>query len=489
MFFKIWLSFSRDPKSKTNGSCFVISLSLIAMYLLQSCAPFKPELRADLADGLPQSYSLFTGQADLSQPWWRSFAAPELAILINAAFANNFSLKEAWARLMQTKALAKKAGAAFFPEIAAEADALSGRQRSSDRVDPTIGFQDFSLGLVSSYELDLWGRIRSEQEAAAAQVNASQEDLYAARMTLSAEVAQRWINIISQELQKRLLEKQLETNRIFLELIELRFRKSMVSALDVYQQRQVVESIEAEIPLVEAQKKLFEHQLALLMGKPPAAPLPIAVKKLPQPNALPAAGLPADLLANRPDIRSAGALLKAADWQVAAARANRLPAISLRAGATYGEGDLDILFDNWLLRLAASLSAPLFDGGRRTAELQRSQAAADENLWTYRRTVLTAFKEVEDALVSETKQRAHIDALKKVYATASKGLEEAISRYRNGLSDYLPVLTQLITVQNLERDLIRQETVLLLYRVALHRALGGAWMRNYDPATRNVSNS
>ena len=168
--------------------------------------------------------------------------------------------------------------------------------------------------------------------------------------------------------------------------------------------------------------------------------------------------------------------LQAADWQVSAARAKRLPAISLTARATYGSGDLSLLFDNWLLSLAGNLTAPLFDAGRRAAEVDRTRAVVDERLWAYRQVVLTALKEVEDALVSEEKQRQHIKALRQQIDAAKKALNEAGERYLKGLNDYLPVLTQLLSVQNLERDLIRREAELLVARVGLYRALGGSWM-------------
>jgi outer membrane protein, multidrug efflux system len=306
-------------------------------------------------------------------------------------------------------------------------------------------------------------------------MQASRADLHTAMMTVAAEIADRWVRIISQRLQKQLLEKQLESNLTFLELIELRFRKAMVSALDVYQQKQAVESVRAKIPLVEAEAQLLMHDLAVLLSRPPRADLDLHQAKMPAVGPLPAIGLPADLLANRPDVRAAGKRLKAAQWQVAAARANRLPALRLTAGAQYTNSDLDLLFDSWLLNLAGNLTAPLFDGGRRAAAVDQRRAQMDENLWAYRRTVQSAIKEVEDALVSENRLREHIQGLKAASTAARKGFEEAVWRYRNGLSDYLPVLTQLLAVQDLERNLISQKAQLVLYRVGLHRALGGGW--------------
>ena len=140
-----------------------------------------------------------------------------------------------------------------------------------------------------------------------------------------------------------------------------------------------------------------------------------------------------------------------------------------------------VLFDNWILSLAGNLAAPIFDGNRRAAEVDRRQALVDENLFAYRQAVLTAIKEVDNALVIESKQREHIKGLEKVESAARKALEEAGVRYRNGLNDYLPVLTQLLAVQRLERDLIRQRANLFNARISLYRALGGTWTESLTP--------
>jgi NodT family efflux transporter outer membrane factor (OMF) lipoprotein len=396
--------------------------------------------------------------------------------LIDEALSNGFTLKEAWARLRQARALAVQAGAERYPDLTGSASADFTRRRSEITANGSEASESYALGLVSSYELDLWGRIRSQREAALFNVKASAADLQTANITVAAEVADRWVRIISLRLQKLLLDEQLANNLTFLELIELRFRNGMVSALDVYQQKQAVENVRARIPLVEAETQLLMHELAVLIGRPPRSELGLTRMDLPVIGRLPAVGLPADLLANRPDVRAAGMRLKAADWQVAAARANRLPALRFIADGQYGGSDLDLLFETWLLRLAANLTAPIFDGGRRAAEVDLTRAQADENLWAYRRTVLTAVKEVEDALTSETRQRELIKVLEAAKAAARKGLDEAISRYRRGLSDYLPVLTQLLTVQDLERNLISQQEQLILFRVGLYRALGGGWL-------------
>ena len=450
-------------------------ITIIIMWTV-SCSPFTPREIPDAAGRLPETYALYNGDADLSTPWWESVGSAELNRLINEALAESFTLKEAWARLQQSRAVAVQAGADGYPYLEGFASTDLTRRRTPSPGGGVDGSDTYSLGLFSSYEVDLWGRVRGQREAAQYTLAATGADFQTARITIAAQVADRWVQLLSQQLQKRLLERQLENNLIFLDLIELRFRKAMVSALDVYQQKQVVENVRARIPLVEAQAQLLRHQLAVLLGRPPRAQLGLSQAALPVIGQLPAVGLPADLLASRPDVRAAGMRLKVAQWQVAVARANRLPALQLTAGAQYGASSMDLLFDTWLLNLAADLTAPLFDGGRRAAEVDRTRAEVDENLWTYRQVVLTAIKEVEDALESESRQREHIEGLEFVMAAARSGLEEAIQRYRRGLSDYLPVLTQLIAVQDLERDLIEQQETLIRYRIALYRSLGGAWI-------------
>ena len=447
---------------------------LASLFLVFSCHSFQPQPIPDAAGEIPETFALYTEVPATTAPWWDAFGSEELTRLIDDALQGSFSLKEAYARLVQVRSMAVQAGAGRYPEVSATGSARAERTRSETTTSGSVGRQIFGLGLTGSYELDLWGRVRSQKEAALLDAEASKEDLYTATITVTAEVADRWIRIISRQRQKLLLEKQLQNNLTFLELIELRFRKAMVSALDVYQQKQTVENVRARIPLVEAETQVLLHDLALLLGRAPRSDLGLKEDTLPYIGMLPPIGLPGDLLANRPDVRSAGIRLESTRWQVAEARANRLPAIRLTAGAQYGGGDFDLLFDTWVVNLAANLTAPLFDGGRRAAEVDKRRAMAQENLWAYRRTIMTAIKEVEDALVNETRQREHIQGLIAVREAAQRGFEEAAQRYRNGLIDYLPVLTQLLAVQELDRNLIDQQAKLILFRIGLHRALGGS---------------
>jgi len=496
------------------------------------CADFLPQRNAPAEGELPGSFSQSLAEATANDRWWQDFESPELDALVDEALAGNLTLRQAWARLAQSGSTAVQAASALYPELSFEADAgytrsvtttegtsgasfgsqvrttvvnglasgisnalsgnsgetgtggasaggslsggaTAGGESSSQRV--TAETRQFGLSLAASYELDVWGRIASTYRAARFDVDASREDLESTAMTLVAEVVQRWLGILEQQALHEVLTAQVETNRTYLELVELRFRKSLASALDVYQQRQAVSEVESQFPLVEAQEQLLRHELALLLGRAPASELAAGgydLERLPPP---PDTGLPADLLVNRPDVRAALARLEAADRRVAAARADRLPAIRLSGGIGYNAADITSIFDDWFLNLAAGLTAPLFDGFRRQAEVERTLAVVEERLANYRLTVLTAIKDVEDALVRERRQREYIDALTRQQENTRNELREATERYRKGQNDYLPVLTALGRTQALTRTLVGARTDLLVYRLNLYRALGGSW--------------
>jgi multidrug efflux system outer membrane protein len=442
-----------------------------AVLLLSSCALFAPDKRTDLNKNIPEHFSLYSDETpDIENRWWETFNSPELSGLIDEALTNSPSLQQSWARLAQAEAIAVQVGAARYPALGYDGEAAA--RKSSIDYDTT---KAYSLGLNTSYELDLWGRVKSQTQAAALDFEASREDLNTAMITLSSQVAINWIGIVAQRLQTDVIYRQLEANRTSLELIELRFRKSLSSALDVYQQRQTVAATESRIPLAELREELIFNALAALLGKADFQSMEITDEQLPTIGTLPAIGIPAEVLANRPDVRRAGLNLRAADWSVSAARADRLPAIRLSASARYASSDADDLFDDWFANLAGSLAGPIFDGGSRKAEVERTRAVVDERLAAYRETVINAINEVEDALISESKQQEYIIKLDERLTASRRSYEESINRYRNGLIEYTTVLIQLNTLQGLERDRVAAQYDLLQYRINLYRALGGSW--------------
>jgi NodT family efflux transporter outer membrane factor (OMF) lipoprotein len=356
-------------------------------------------------------------------------------------------------------------------------DALQTLTSKAESTESTTTTESYGLGLTTSYELDLWGRLRAAEKSANLDLAATREDFYNVVQTVAAQVALTWLDILQDEQILDVLHEQLKANQTNLELVELRYRKGLATALDVFQQRQAVAQVETTVPPYEARLQSLHHQLAVLIGMPPRTDLALATTTYPEIGDLPDRGLPADLLANRPDVRAAGLRLRSADWAVSAARADRLPSIRLSASAIYTANEWDLLFDNWMATLAASVTGPIFDAGLRKAEVQRTRYVVDENLAAYKEAVVIAVQEVEDALVYEARQRDFIEALARQLGAAQNSYNEALNRYRKGLNDYLPVLSALTNVQSLELSLVQARHDLLTYRVELHLALGGAWMR------------
>lgn len=445
---------------------------LILPLLLSSCAIFAPEERTELDQDVPSEFTLYSeADFDHTNRWWENFKSPELNALVEEALTNSPGIKQSWARLAQAEALAVKAGADRLPSVGydARAGATWLENGGSSPVDA------YSAGLNASYEVDLWGRVKSQTEAAALDRDASREQLNAAAVTLTSQVAASWLGIIAQRLQLDVIHNQLDANYTSLELIELRFKQALSSSLDVFQQRQTVAGTESLIPLRERNVELQNSTLSVLLGRADFQSMDVAQTHLPTVGPLPDVGIPSDVLANRPDVREAGLRLQAADWQVSAAKADRLPALRLTGSVDYNSGDISDLFDNWSANLAASLAGPIFDGGRRKAEAERQLAIAEERLAAYRATVLDAIKEVEDALVSEQKQREYIERLDRQLSAARKSYEESVNRYRNGLIEYTTVLRELNIQQGLERERVAAQYDLLTYRINLYRALGGSW--------------
>jgi outer membrane protein TolC len=260
-----------------------------------------------------------------------------------------------------------------------------------------------------------------------------------------------------------------------LSVIERRFQTSSASALDVLQQRRYVAAVEANIPPVKASLAAAYNALAILTGVPPQTDLKLERDSLPGLSPRPEAGLPSDLLTRRPDLQAEWALLAAADWNVSAARASRMPTLTLTGSAAYQDDSVDDLFDNWARNLAAGLAAPLIDGGRLRAQVAMARAAADEQVAAYREAVITALGEVEDALSAETRQQEHLEALRRQLDATTLAAAEAFRRYTRGLETYYDALGEETSRQTLEVSVLQAKYELLSARVQLYRVLGGDW--------------
>jgi len=448
------------------------SFAALGVALLTGCQYSAQTPERSSPQALPTGYGVVesVSAAAREERWWTSFERPDLNTLEDEALAGNLDLAEAWARLRAAQAQAVISGASQYPSMDAGMDWSKTYQQV-----PRFGnsSEQWGLGVGIGYEVDLWGRIRAQAESAQALVAFRQYDVQATALVLSGDVAYTWLNILALADGLRLLNNQIETNRTQLELVLLRFGNGQASALDVYQQMQLLASAETIVPQIERQIRLYQHQLSLLLGKAADWTFEVGTLGLPDMPDAPTLGAPSELLLQRPDVRAAYESLNAAEWNVAEARADRLPQVTLSADATSTAGAFADAFDSWSATFLAGLAQPLFDAGRRQAEVERQLALARQALLQYRTTVLTAYKEVQDALVREYWLYEELKAMDREMDAAQKEFSEAQSRYFNGLTDYLDVIASLASLQSLQRQRISLVSTLLQSRVDLHLALGG----------------
>jgi NodT family efflux transporter outer membrane factor (OMF) lipoprotein len=441
---------------------------LAAFFLmLSACNPGKeiPTMNVENPDSFSES-----GNEALSERWWVVFDDDQLNQLIDSALTNNFNLKTTWQRLNAAQASARRESAPLFPWLDASAGAQVRHPKS--RVTNT---QSLSVDLTASYELDLWGRIRSQADAAEFRAEAAHNDYKAASITLSAEITQTWFQLLETQNQLKLINSQIETNEKVLSLLKARFGSGQIRSVDILRQQQLLESTREQRITYQKNLELLKNQLAVLTGKPPQHTFDFLSDSLPLLPPMPDAGMPADLVQRRPDVQSAYELLKAADRDMAAAISNQYPRISLSASLSSASGSAQDLFDNWISSFAANLFAPLMYAGQRQAETDRAEAVKKQRLYQYGQTILLAFQEVEDALVQEKKQQKRIESIRMQLELARKTYRQLQLEYFNGMSNYLDVLTALDEEQRLQRALLSANLRLLEYRVGLHRALAGGF--------------
>lgn len=469
---------------------------LAAAVLVAGCNPLHEARRPDdvrpEARRLPDEWRQAGGEVAPPDRWWLALDDPALAALIERLLAQNLDLVQAAARIEQARAVARQSGSRLWPQLDAQVTVGASRVHTpsvsvgpggvSTSVEPSV-VETYGLAAAASYELDLFDRLGAATRAAEYDARASRLDYEALAVTLTAQAAELWYALVEQRSTEALLVAQVETNETLLDLMRFRFGEGLATATDVLQQEQLVISTRRRLPGVRAQRATLEHQLAVLLGEAPGRGSVGALDALPTPPPLPAAGLPSEVLARRPDIRAAQVRVAAADERVGAAIADRLPSLRLSAQAGFQADSFSDLLDRWVWSLTGQLVAPLFDAGRRSAEVDRTRAAVTAALAGFSQTVLRALAEVEDALVLVARQAETIERLEAELAVGQALLDQAQARYTEGLADYLLVLTALRGVQQAEVALLGARRLLLTHHIRLHRALGGAWAADEPPAT------
>ncbi len=463
-------------------------LVLVGLAVAAGCTPHQVTRDPLPPVAVPAAFSAAapSGAQAVPEKWWLEFGDPDLTRLVAAGLSDNLQLHAAWARLRQASAGVDQATSAKWPQL--NLDASAARQKSRFNLAEPIGqvttkTNQFSVSVGAAYEVDLWRRIGSQASAAALDAIALRDDAEAMAITISAEITEAWFDILFQRAQRQLLVAQAETNRIYLELVQLRFDQGLASALDVYQQRQQVVATRAQLGLTDAAIEALGFKLAVLVGQPPGQVASGERADLPALPPLPETGVPADLLERRPDVRAARRRVEAADYRVAVAVADRLPGLRLSGSTSLQDTEIASLIATPLWAILAAVTEPLFDGGRRKAEVVRTRAVVEERLMQYGQTLLTAMTEVESALVQERQQTKYIADLEQQVELGEAALREARARYSQGLIDYLPVLTALQALQRSQLAVLQARRQLLSYRVQLCRALGGSWTRELEPSS------
>lgn len=461
------------------------SLSLLlAATLVGSCAfPGTPPKHRQPPVDVPPSWDTTAPEGRIDG-WLEEFDAPALTRLVHEAVARNFDLQSAASRVEAARAQAAIAGGDRLPRVQATVGASRSRTRGA-AAQAGIGDNPsdrFELQGQVSWEADLWGRLSDEARAARADWQAAQADYEAARLSLAANIARSWFNVIEARAQTRLARDTVESFEKSLETIESRFRQGIGEALDVRLARNNLAGGRANLLQRQRQQRNLTRSLEILAGRYPAAQIELP-ETLPDISAPVPAGLPARLLERRPDLVAADSRLNASGYRLAGAQKNRLPGITLTANGGTSSDALRSLVDVDLLvwTVAANLIQPIFEGGRLAAQRDLARARDREALNDYAQKALTAFREVEDALDSESYLVEQEDASRTAAREARAAERLAQDQYRRGLTGIITLLESQRRKFNADSALIDITNLRLQNRIDLHLALGG----NFDSRSRS----
>jgi NodT family efflux transporter outer membrane factor (OMF) lipoprotein len=451
--------------------------------------------RPDLALEIPDAYKAAPGAPASAPPkldWWRDFRSKELTDLMEEAQAANFDVAAAIARIIQADAASKIAGAPLFPSVDLNANAT--RTRSSQATGTGTGSGggservNYTAVLNASYEIDFWGKNRAISEAAQENAIASRFDRDTVVISTEVSVATAYFLVLSSQDRLRIARQNVEAANRVLTLIKQRFEAGTASALEVAQQETLLAQQRAQIPPLDQILRQNVATLALLVGRAPAL---VKVRggslfRLGIPRVT--AGLPSELLIQRPDIRFAEAQLASADASVLAARAAFFPSISLTGQYGIASTALKNLFTPQaiLYQVAANLAQPIFDGFRLEGQLEQARGRQLELLSNYRKSIISGFTDVERALIAIA-ENAELERLQQQVVTASRqAFNIAESRLREGTVDLTTVLITQQALFNAQDNQVVARLARLQAVLSLYQALGGSWM---PPAQNGAINA
>jgi outer membrane protein, multidrug efflux system len=438
---------------------------------LSACSVGPSYKRPDL--DVPATWRGDSAQSPLwpSADWWHDFGSSQLDTLITQALAGNFDLAVAIARVREADAQARIAGAALLPTVGFGGGVSRSRQPGGQA--STL----YDAQISASYQIDFWGKNQASLEAAKETAQASRYSEETVTLTTMASVATTYFQILALRDNLAVTEENLASAESILKALQAQETVGTANALSVAQQETTVATLRASIPPLRQQERQFIDALAILVGKPPEA-VDITsgtLSDLADPVIAP--GLPSELLARRPDVAMAEAQLKAANANITVARAAFFPSVQLTAQGGFESAALSSLLGpaSLLYSLAASVTQPIFSGGSLEGQLQFSQAFYDELLQDYRKSAISAFQNVEDALVAtqqtaeqEQRQQAAVD-------TARRAFQIAQAQLRAGTIDVLTLLNTETALFTAETTLVQVRAARLDAIVSLFNALGGGW--------------
>jgi NodT family efflux transporter outer membrane factor (OMF) lipoprotein len=453
-------------------------------------APASAAVPAPAGASAPASPSVNTPASDPADAprdraslarWWQQFDDPLLGALVEQALQANTDLAAARAKLLQARALRASQAATASPQVGSSASVTRTHAPASSSTGTA-----WQAGLDASWEADFFGAQSAALRGRDADVAAAAATVDATRVSVSAEVGIAYLTLRGTRQQLRIAQDNLAAQEQTLALTRWRAQAGLASTLDAEQARVSAEQLRAALPALESSIAQSEHRLAVLLGQPPAAlrerlgasdRRPLARRELP-------AGVPAELLRQRPDLRAAEASIRAEAERLGAQQAQRWPSFSLsgslalKAATLGGLGAADALIDS----VATAVSWTLWDGGTRRAAIEQQQAVLDQARISYRAAVLTALEDVENALTALAATRREVIAWTEANAAAQNALLLARHRYQAGLIDFGTLLDAQRSALSTDNSRASAETDLGLNLVRLYKALGGGWSEDGLPA-------
>jgi len=414
------------------------------------------------------------------QQWWAAFNDAELDSLVTRAIEGNLDVKMAEQRILEAHAQRDIAAAGYYPTLNGAGQATRAGIPTTLAKLPTGNRIDFfQAGFTSSWEIDLWGKTDRQVEAAEANVGVSIEDRRAVLVSLLGELGQDYASLRAAQLRLVIAQRNADAEKELVDLTRARQSNGLGSELDVAQAEAQYANLLAVIPQLETSIAQQSNAIAILLGQEPGS----LTAELARPGALPPAppvlpaALPAEVVRNRPDIREAERRIAAANAQIGVAKAASYPALTLNPQAALAAGTLHQLFTSaaalWVA--SASVKEPIFDAGKIDANIRSAEASTEEARLNYKKTVLTAFGEIEDTLVAhEAEQRRHKQLVASREASR-RALERATQLYKAGLGDFINVLDAERALYAAEDAVAQSDQTLTASTVALYKALGAGW--------------